>query len=53
MTLNKAPQNKVRVTPARHSGILLAGIHKNSLDTGQKHAGMTKGIRAAICVVLY
>ena len=32
MTLNTAPQNKVRVTPARHSGILLAGIQKDRLD---------------------
>jgi hypothetical protein len=29
-----APLNKVTLVPKRHSGNLLAGIQKNSLDTG-------------------
>jgi hypothetical protein len=32
--LSTAPQNKVTVVSKRHSGNLLAGIQKNSLDTG-------------------
>jgi hypothetical protein len=32
--------------------MLLAGIHKNSLDTGQKHAGMTNQDWTLICVGL-
>jgi hypothetical protein len=32
--LSTAPQNKVTIISKRHSGNLLAGIQKNSLDTG-------------------
>ena len=32
--LSTAPQNKVTIVSKRHSGNLLAGIQKNSLDTG-------------------
>ena len=32
--LNTAPQNKVTLVSKRHFGNLLAGIQKNSLDTG-------------------
>jgi hypothetical protein len=39
----RAPHNKVTIAKKRHSGMLLAGIHKSFLDTGLKHAGMTKG----------
>ena len=31
--LSTAPQNKVTITASRHSGMLLAGIQKNNLDT--------------------
>jgi hypothetical protein len=32
--LSTAPQNKVTIVSKRHTGNLLAGIQKNSLDTG-------------------
>ena len=32
--LNTAQQNTVSITVDRHSGNLLAGIHKSVLDTG-------------------
>jgi hypothetical protein len=38
--LRTAPQNKVTIVSKRHSGNLLAGIQKNSLDTAAA-AGMT------------
>jgi hypothetical protein len=33
-SLSTAPQNKVTIVSKLHSGNLLAGIPKNSLDTG-------------------
>jgi hypothetical protein len=41
------------IVSKRHSGNLLAGIHKNCLDTGQKHAGMTNQDWALIFVELH
>jgi hypothetical protein len=34
IVLSTAPQNKVTIVSKRHSGNLLAGIQKNSLDAG-------------------
>ena len=34
LELSTAQQNKVSITVDRHSGNLLAGIHKSVLDTG-------------------
>jgi ADP-heptose:LPS heptosyltransferase/glycosyltransferase involved in cell wall biosynthesis len=41
--LSTAPPNEVTTDQPRHSGMVLAGIHKSFLDTGLKPAGMTKG----------
>ena len=34
--LSTAPQNRVTIVSKRHSGNLLAGIQKNSLDSGRR-----------------
>ncbi|WP_083913738.1 ATP-dependent helicase [Nocardia concava] len=38
-----APSDRAADAPPRHSGALLAGIHSDGMDPGQKHAGMTGG----------
>jgi hypothetical protein len=43
----------VTIVSKHHSGNLLAGIHENCLDTGEKHAGMTNQDWTLICVGLY
>ena len=59
-TPRTAPQNKVTITPGRHSRVLLAGIRKKTLDAhcqgkacGDRLCGNGRVETALIYVVLY